>query len=245
MKPILLRNGWYAVAFFLSCESQELISFVHRYITDYCASLCEHKTDQYGTKLSCSNYLRGIERFYLYDFENSKDLAALLAPWIEAGIVVHHTMTYEDPSIPSANFMSRATHHFSTNYAKSIEWTFFFDVDEYINLSTVYNAHPTPWRENGEWHYPLQEIMRWPSDRGARCVELSRSGVFLNVGQIEHTPRTSVIERHFYREQRNRITQPGKVIESCCSSYTRAVIECVTFNSPSSAARVTVYWPSG
>jgi hypothetical protein len=36
-----------------------------------------------------------VQQFYLFDFEGSLATSELMLPWIEAGIVVFHTLTYE------------------------------------------------------------------------------------------------------------------------------------------------------
>lgn len=36
-----------------------------------------------------------MQQFYLFDFEGSLATSELMLPWIEAGIVVFHTLTYE------------------------------------------------------------------------------------------------------------------------------------------------------
>jgi hypothetical protein len=38
---------------------------------------------------------RGVQQFHLFDFERSAATSELMLPWIEAGIVIFHTLTYE------------------------------------------------------------------------------------------------------------------------------------------------------
>ena len=70
----------------------------------------------------------------------------MLLPWIAAGIVEHHTMTYEgeqdnndatfndwtissDPSIPPVLFQGRVIDHCERYKAQKTEWMFHFDIE--------------------------------------------------------------------------------------------------------------------
>lgn len=66
--------------------------------------------------------LLGVQQFYLFDFEGSLATSELMLPWIEAGIVVFHTLTYEDTTIQSTMFQGAMIGHCSNKHFARSTW---------------------------------------------------------------------------------------------------------------------------
>jgi hypothetical protein len=69
--------------------------------------------------------LLGVEHFYLYDNNSSDEIATVLAPFIERGLVTIITW----PTIPATPSCYR---HFFENHGTDAQWVAFIDADEFI-----------------------------------------------------------------------------------------------------------------
>jgi hypothetical protein len=118
-----------------------------------------------------------------------------------------------DPDLPSANFHGNMLHHCLKTYSARTRWLFHIDVDEFVIFSNMleYEHHPYQLPGLAQWQYPLHDLLLSKRFRLARCVPLSREGVFRNVGVVSLPPQSSVLEALVYRETRRGGKGAGKV----------------------------------
>lgn len=71
------------------------------------------------------HHLLGAQHFYLYDNNSSDDLASVLAPFLERGLVTLITW----PAVPAT---PSCYQHFFENHGADAQWVAFIDADEFI-----------------------------------------------------------------------------------------------------------------
>ena len=116
--------------------------------------------------------LVGIERLFLYDNGSSDDPAALLAPYVEDGLVVLHPFPKSFPDLPYAECLAE--------HRGEARWIAFIDVDEFLFSPTF---------------RPLPDVLREYEEFGAVGVN---HAVFGTSGHAER-PAGLVIESYLRR----------------------------------------------
>lgn len=134
----------------------------------------------------------GANRFYLYDTAASESLAEILLPFIADGSVVLHQMTFSSASAVHApnGLMACADDdekrlydvyrldYSIRNYGPTAEWMINIDVDEFMVLEMPLYRPQIPYLGNdGEWLFPLHDLLATPPWAEARCVPISRNGM--------------------------------------------------------------------
>ena len=83
--------------------------------------------------------LVGVDHFYLYDQDGSKEARALLEPYEKAGVVTRHEWTHYDGTRydgPTRSFQINKNHlafgHCARNYRSDSAWMMKIDVDEFL-----------------------------------------------------------------------------------------------------------------
>lgn len=108
--------------------------------------------------------------------------------------------------------------HCIANHARKTRWLAHIDVDEFFILSDLLNYSDRPYQLDpsspaSPWTYPLHDLVLSDWFRLARCVTLSRDGMWRNVGVVSLKPQESILENLFYRDSRRGSAGEGKVCD--------------------------------